>query len=209
MPPSARTFETWNRRIHFYLGLYFLFFIWLFSLSGLLLNHGDWRMAVEANTRRETRDVRTLDSLAGETNDARAHDVMRQLGLTGELSWPAMQQPGIFAFQVSRPTDSTQVRLNVEQRLASVQHFENNTPGAFRAFHTFSGSRYNDTAQRDWVMTTAWVVAMDALAAGLIVMTIGGYYMWYRLKPKRALGVIALAAGFLGCALFLAGLSYT
>lgn len=41
-PTSARI---WNRRIHNYVGLYFLVFIWLFALSGLLLNHSDWTFA--------------------------------------------------------------------------------------------------------------------------------------------------------------------
>ncbi len=31
--------RTWNRRLHYYFGLYFLFFTWLFALTGLLLNH--------------------------------------------------------------------------------------------------------------------------------------------------------------------------
>jgi hypothetical protein len=56
------------------------------------------------------------------------------------------------------------------------------------------------------MLTTIWVVAMDALAAGLIVMVFGSYYMWYRLKATRLLGVIVLAAGFLSCAAFVAGM---
>jgi hypothetical protein len=35
----AETFEIWNRKLHYYLGLYFLFFLWLFAFTGLLLNH--------------------------------------------------------------------------------------------------------------------------------------------------------------------------
>jgi hypothetical protein len=47
---------------------------------------------------------------------------------------------------------------------------------------------------------------MDALAAGLVVIVLGSYYMWYRLKPKRRLGAAVLIAGFLACGLFLAAL---
>ena len=39
---SLRRFEFWNRKLHYYLGLYFLFFLWLFSLTGLMLNHQQW-----------------------------------------------------------------------------------------------------------------------------------------------------------------------
>jgi len=31
-------FERWNRKLHFYTGLFLLFFMWLFAFSGLLLN---------------------------------------------------------------------------------------------------------------------------------------------------------------------------
>ena len=44
-------------------------------------------------------------------------------------------------------------------------------------------------------MTSIWVFAMDALAAGLIVMVLGSYYMWWRLKKRKALGLAALFAG--------------
>ena len=45
MPWRVKTLEAWNRRLHFYLGLYLLFFIWLFALTGLLLNHPKWSFA--------------------------------------------------------------------------------------------------------------------------------------------------------------------
>ena len=38
-------FLVWNRRVHFYLGLYLLFFTWLFAFTGLLLNHPRWEFA--------------------------------------------------------------------------------------------------------------------------------------------------------------------
>jgi hypothetical protein len=42
MLSSVRDFERWNRKLHYYLGLYFLFFLWLFSATGLMLNHQQW-----------------------------------------------------------------------------------------------------------------------------------------------------------------------
>jgi hypothetical protein len=32
-------------------------------------------------------------------------------------------------------------------------------------------------------------------------MVFGSYYMWYRLKPERSLGWMALVAGFVSCGL--------
>ena len=206
MPSSGKVFEKWNRKLHFYLGLYFLFFLWLFSLTGLMLNHGQWLMSLAANERKETRSETSIQTPAGTTDAERVNDVIQQLGFQGEIDLPAMQPSGQLAFNVSRPSDASQVRVDLAQNRASIQHFDNSKWATFRIFHAFSGSRFNQpSSQRDWVLTTVWVLAMDAMAVGLIVMVLGSYYMWYRLKAKRRLGVIVLAAGFISCAAFLAG----
>jgi hypothetical protein len=212
MPSSAssakrlRIFETWNRKAHYYLGLFFLFFLWLFSLTGLLLNHGSWRLAQAANERTESRIDQAIRPPAGDTDLARARDVMRQLGLTGELDLPAATQAeGHFDFSVNRPKDASQVKVDLSAMRASVQHFEHSGWATFRIFHTFSGSRFNTPdSHRDWILTSAWAFAMDALCAGLIVMVLGSYYMWFRFKRKNlTLGIVTLAAGYACCALFL------
>ena len=208
MASSARiTIEVWNRRLHYYLGLTFLFFLWLFLLTGLLLNHGRWALAQRANQRREVRFEHSIETPAGDTDLTRARDVMRQVKLAGEIDWPtAPQQPGRLSFNVSRPSDASQVRVDLQQNRVAVQHFDNGGWAVFRIFHTFSGSRFTDAAsRRDWTLTTVWVIAMDALAASLIVMVLSSYYMWYRLSLKRRLGLVALGAGILACGVFVVG----
>jgi hypothetical protein len=207
MPFSTRTIEAWNRRLHFYVGLYFLFFLWLFSLTGLMLNHGQWAVSLAANHRTETRYERPVTVPASGSDVERARAVMNQLNLVGEIEMPNQQPAGSLSFSTSRPADSNQVRVNLERRLATVQHFEHGHLGRFRTLHTFSGSRYNQpTSQRDWIVTTLWVWAMDALAAGLIVMILGSYYMWWRLKKRHAAGLASLSLGFIACAWFVSGL---
>ena len=49
---------------------------------------------------------------------------------------------------------------------------------------------------------------MDAVAAGLILMVLSGFYMWYGLRQKRLLGAIVLLSGFLACGLFCIGLRW-
>jgi hypothetical protein len=132
---------------------------------------------------------------------------MRQLELKGEIDWPASQPAGHIDFNVSRPDGSAQVRVDLNAKTAYVKEFENTPLHAFQIFHTFSGSRFNQPAsQRDWILTSVWVWAMDALAAGLLVMVFGSYYMWWQLRKKRTLGILALTAGAASCAVFVTGL---
>ena len=39
---ARRNFTYWNRKFHIYLGLYFLLFLGLFAISGLVLNNTGW-----------------------------------------------------------------------------------------------------------------------------------------------------------------------
>ena len=204
MPSFAKTFEVWNRRLHYYLGLYFLFFLWLFSLTGLMLNHQQW--FTDLYDRHEVSYDPSIETPAGETRAEQTLDLMRQLNLRGEVDWPASQPAGHIDFNVARPNGSAQVRVDLNAKQAYVKEFKNGALHAFQIFHTFSGSRFNQPAsKRDWVLTSLWVFAMDALAAGLIVMVLGSYYMWWRLKKRKALGMAALAIGFVICGVFVAG----
>ena len=198
--------EGWNRRLHYYLGLFFLLYIWLFSLTGLLLNHPRW--AQHAGDRRtQSKYEKDVEIAQGATTEQQARRIMRQLGIQGELDWPASTPPGRLDFNVSRPGDASQVRVDLATGRAAVQHFENTSFAAFRILHTFNGSRYNaQLMRREWAWTTVWAVLMDAFAAGLVVMVFGSYYMWYRLKRAHRLGWAVLGAGLACCAVFVAAL---
>lgn len=203
---STKRLEAWNRKLHFYLGLYFLFFLWLFSLTGLMLNHGQWPVSLAADERTEQRFERTIEAPVGATDAERVRHVMTQLGLVGEIDMP-VQRPGEMTFNTSRPSDSSQVRVDLAENRATVRQFTNSHMARFRILHTFSGSRYNQPAsQRDWILTKVWVFAMDALAAALLVMVFGSYYMWWRLKKRHALGLVALLAGAVTCGWFVSGI---
>ena len=53
-------FEVWNRKLHFYIGLYLLFFLWLFSFTGMLLNHSGWKFAEFWENRHQTQMEREI-----------------------------------------------------------------------------------------------------------------------------------------------------
>ena len=211
MPSSpSRTFELWNRKLHFYLGLYFLFFLWLFSFTGLLLNHPQWRFAQFWPERKETRFEKTIDPLTSTDDIDRAQEIVRALNLAGEIEWPAQKQaPGRLELTVNRPGKTNRVSVDLVQNRATVQQIEINAWGVMNVLHTFNGTRVNNpSATRDWPLTTVWVVAMDALAAGLLVIVLSSYYMWYRLKHKRLWGIVWLSAGVACCGFFAAGLGW-
>jgi hypothetical protein len=205
---AADAFELWNRRAHYYIGLFLLWFVWLFAFTGLLLNHPNWAFAEFWPTRKQTSFERRITRPPAGTDLDQARNILRQLGVRGEIEWTSTREnSGRIDFRASRPGSIVEIKTDLDRGRAEVQRIDVNAWGVARILHTFTGVRAGDSRnQRDWILTTVWAWSMDATAVGLIIMVLGSYYMWWRLPRKRVPGIVALAFGWLLCALFAAGL---
>jgi hypothetical protein len=210
--PIVAGMARWNRRLHFYAGLFLLFFVWLFALSGLILNHPTWSFAESWNNRHETNYVREITAPGPEAKGdvGQAREIMRKLGIVGEILWAVPRKsPDELEFQVRRPGHFYFIKADLAKKSVAVRQDEVNLWGVIKVLHTFTGS-YTDARhpKRDWALTWVWVVSMDAVAAGLIFMVLSSLYMWWELRPKRFWGAIALGLGCASCGLFCAGLRW-
>jgi len=207
---TTDVFLVWNRRLHYFLGLYLLFFCWLFVFTGLLLNHSRWQFAQFWPNRVQTTTEHQFQVPLSTTDVERARELMQQLGIAGEVQWPAVQPANApLAFQVTRPGQVIDVKADLKSGRATLQRSDVNAWGVMHVLHTFTGVRAADRRnERDWTLTTVWALSMDAVAAGLIVMVFSSYIMWYRLKTKRRGGVVALLLGFVSCGAFVFGLRW-
>jgi hypothetical protein len=200
----------WNRKIHFYIGSFLLFFLWLFALTGLLLNHSDWTFAEFWPNRRQTDVAGVIQTPPSGSDLSQAQDIMKQLGIAGEIEWTTTRStPQLFEFQASRPGHSYRIKADLAQRRVTLHRDDLNVWGVMHVLHTFTGVRLADPKnQRDWALTSVWAICMDAVAVGLIVMVFSSYYMWYALIRKRVLGLLVLALGIASCGLFVIGLRW-
>lgn len=196
-----------TRKLHNYLGLYFLLFLWLFSGSGLVLNHSKWSVAQFWKARHETVDERTIRAPQASGDAAVAADLMNQLAIVGEVGEITRDTTGKFDFQVVRPGRVWRVGARLDSARARVTTIELNAWGVLDAMHKFTGVTMDDASrQRDWAVTRLWSLAMDALSLGLVVLIASGLYLWYRFPEKRRAGLVALTLGVVSCAFFLFGL---
>jgi hypothetical protein len=205
----AAVFEEWNRRLHFYIGLFLLFFVWLFAFTGLLLNHS-WRFAEFWPNRQQTDLERPIDPPPPGSDLAQATHIMRQLGIRGEIEWTVTRADSTrLEFQVNRPGHSYKINADLSQHRVTLHSDALNAWGVMWVLHTFTGVRLGDPRNvRDWALTSVWAFCMDAVAVGLIVMVGSSYYMWWVLIRKRKLGALALALGLASCGLFTIGLRW-
>ncbi len=203
----ADGFEIWNRKLHYYIGLYLLFFVWLFAFTGLLLNH-NWKFAEFWPNRAQSTLERQIQPPPPGGDLVRAKDLMRQLGVEGEIEWATTRpDSNRLDFQVNRPGKNFQIQADFAKNRVVVHRSDLNAWGVMHVLHTFTGVHQGDSRnRRDWILTTVWALSMDGVAAGLILMLLSSLYMWWRLKQKRTYGLLALGLGVLSCGAFVFGL---
>jgi hypothetical protein len=198
----------WNRKLHIYTGLYLLLFVWLFAVSGLILNHPKWNFTEFWPQRKQSSFERTIQ-IPPETSDlAKAKNLMRQLGISGEISWtttyPTAER---LDFRVNKPGKMLTIKTDLKSKLATVEQIRVNAWGVLRLIHEFTGVRLNEPKeQRDWLLTKIWSLSMDAVVIGLLFMVASSFYMWYQLKPKRRLGLVIFGLGIICTGFFVFGL---
>ena len=207
MSASNSVFENWNKKIHIYLGLCMLLFLWVFSVSGLFLNHPKW---FGGQPNRNTTELEVAMAKSGDPY-AKASHLMGQLEITGELIFRGAQKPGQFAFIAMRPDERTFVNVNLENSIAKVTHVTGNFGQMMGNLHTFSGVRPiwgEKESIRDWLPTVLWSLSIDVLSVALIVLVGSSLYMGFRQSEKRVPVAISLATGVALCSFFIWGLAY-
>ena len=131
----------WNRKLHYYAGLYLLFFVWLFAVSGLVLNHPKWEFAFFWPSRQQERFEQRVQLAAGAQDADQARNLMQQLSISGEIGWAApRQRPGRFEFRVTRPGRMITVVADTTTGVASVDRISVNGWGVVNMLHSFTGS---------------------------------------------------------------------
>ena len=204
--------ERWNRKLHFYSGLFLIFFLWLFSFTGLILNHPSWTFHEHWKNRQETNYERAIAAPGPEAvNDLdQAHDIMRQLDIKGDILWTTTRtNASLIDFQVRRPGHFYFIKADWTKGNATVRHAEVNLWGIMKVLHVFDGNVTDGPPNnRDWALTYLWAYSMDAVAAGLIFMVLSSVFMWLQLPQKRWTGAIVLGLGCLSCGLFCLGLRW-
>lgn len=189
------TFDTLNRKLHIHLGLFLLLFIWLFSLSGLILNHGSWKFASFWDEREEVNVDFTLPLSALALPDVKS-EVMRFLDVKGEVQGVSSSSENL-KFRITAPGIVRDVNVDLKTGIGTIKVLKFNFWGKFRTLHTFNGiDKGNPLASPNWLVANIWRYAMDAIALGLILICISSWMMWYKIRKEYRFGLLTLITGF-------------
>jgi hypothetical protein len=203
MKPGSNDLYFWSRKFHIHLGLFLLFFIWLFSLSGLLLNHGSkWKFAGFWDERKEKTTLTAVQIDPDLDSSALIKNIITQLKISGEISGVYMT-PDSIDFRVSVPGHEINLHLNLKTGTSIQKDLKFNGWGKFRILHTFNGvNKENPDIRPNWIITRFWQFSKDIIAAGLIILCLSSWIMWYKSRRKYKWGLPILLLGF-GIAVYL------
>ena len=195
----------WNLKIHIYIGLYLLFFTWLFGFSGLMLNH-HWEFANFWEERKETSFEKTI-TISGAREEYRlVHDIMHKIDLNGNISNAKFSDDSIFLnFIISKPGTRYDIQANLIDGNILIKEMNFNKWGIMRALHVLRNPTLSEQGGRyQSAIASIWSFAMDIISVSLILLCFGGWYLWIKATRKRFyLGLISVASGFILCIFFL------
>lgn len=200
-----KNIKKWNRKIHIYLGLYLLFFIWLFGFSGLLLNH-HWEFTDFWENRKEIKYDKTVQISGEREQYALVHEIMYKLNLDGSIINPGFSNDSILLnFIIAKPGTRYDVQANLNDGKIMVTEAKFNNWGIMRSLHTLRNPTLKEQSERyQTAIASIWSVSIDIVSVGLIVICLGGWYIWLQVPGKRFyLGLVSIASGFILCVYFL------
>ena len=191
----------WNRKIHIYLGLFLLFFIWLFGLSGILLNH-HWEFASFWENREEIKYDQYI-LISGEREQYKlVHEVMNKLDLNGSIISPGFSNDSIYLnFIIAKPGTRYDVRANLTDGNVKVTEAKFNAWGVVRALHTLRNPTLKEYSERyQSIIASIWSISIDIVSVGLIIICLGGWYLLLQVPGKRFyVGLVSIFGGVLIC----------
>lgn len=199
---GMKNFITINRKLHIYLGLFLVLFIWLFFVSGLIMNHGKWKAGNFYVKRVEEKiDINVSASIINDNPDV-VNTLKNHLDIAGEVSNIRLKK-GDVGFRVSSPGLIQEVNVDSTGK-GSLKMMKYNFWGKLHTLHLFNGMNKNDPEQRpDWMVTKLWRIMMDTTAIVLIILSLGSWIMWYKVRKDYKAGYIFLAAGWIIAGYFL------
>ena len=195
----------WNRKIHIYLGLFLLIFIMLIGFSGLLLNH-QWKFAEFWENREETSYDRSIQISGEREQYALVHEIMYKLKLNGSIINPEFSSDSTFLnFIIAKPGTRFDIQANLNDGKIGITEIVFNSWGVLRALHTTRNPSIKErSGQYPSALASVWSISIDIASIGLIIICLGGWYLWLQVPKKRFyFGLISVVCGSIICAYFL------
>lgn len=198
---QKKSLNKWNRKIHIYLGLFLLLFIWLFGISGLLLNH-HWEFANSWEKREVISYDKSIEISEERKKNILVYEITDQLNLNGSIvNLRYSSDSAYLNFIVSKPGLSYDIQAGLNDGKVKIKETKLDQWAIMRSLHTSRNPTLKEQNERYLnVIASIWSFSMDIVSVGLIIICLGGWYLWLQVERKRIyLGLISITGGFILC----------
>lgn len=189
------TFAHLNRRVHLYLGLALLPWLFMYGISSVPFAHNqffDRRDAAKGlpmwTLRSEHRidvpvpeDPKALRSL-GAALLAQAGSANTSFGVYRQSA----TQVNVYSYSFWK---STQLKYFIDQKRLTVEDRR------FRWDHFLTGMHARGGFEQEGFLQNSWSVVVDVVCIGILLWIATGIYMWWGLPSARRWGWVAVSAG--------------
>ena len=190
-------FHAINRKLHIHFGMFLLLFIWLFFISGLIIHHGNWKFAKFYEKRIESKQHFVLPVGNLDDKSVLANKVKKNLNISGEIQNMKIKN-GSIDFRVSSPGLLHDIHIDQNTGNGTMKIMKYNFWGKLHTLHLFNGmNKNNPSVTPNWIVTKLWRLMMDITAVILIILCLGSWIMWYKVRRDYRLGYIFLGVGLM------------
>jgi hypothetical protein len=196
------TFSHLNRRVHLYLGLFLLPWLFMYGASSVPFAHTDFFNARDAARGLQMWTLRA--EIPTELAVPADNEALRPLGaallakagVTGMSFGTYRQSPeqiNVYAYSFWK---STQLKYFVAEKRLTVEDRR------FRWDQFLTGMHARGGFEQESLLDNSWSVVVDLVCAGMILWIASGLYMWWGIPAHRRWGWIAIAGGTLSFLVF-------
>ena len=192
--------STTIRRIHRYLGLFFLPWMLMYGFSGLLMNHRPLIQKIYNGPFVSWEKERDLPYDASFPADADAKvmaiQILSDLNLDGAHNVSNPDRNGQFTINRNDPVTPRRIVYNPTDKLLRIERQVSDKPFIFWRLH--HRTRY----VQPYFADDAWAFSVDIAIFAILFWGISGLMMWWKMRSQRRSGMITAICG-LGLFIFL------
>jgi hypothetical protein len=199
-------FTQFNRRLHLYLGLALLPWLFMYGISSIPFAHNqhfERRDTAKGLPLWSLRSTHTVDAAIPEDpTQLRAFgaSLLRQAGVTATTFGAYRQGPTQVNVYVYSFWKSTQLKYFADQKRLTVEDRR------FRWDHFLTGMHARGGFEQEGLLVRSWSVVVDLVCLAIVVWIASGLYMWWGLPGSRRWGWLTIAAGAVSFVIFTLGL---
>ena len=174
------------RRIHLYTAFFLLSFVLMYFITGYVMIHEG--LVEHRDPQKKTRNL-ALKYKGEKTPEAYGAHLESTFGLEGKRQLPKHQENGSWEFKYFRPGTSYEAVISAagdSVRITESREHLRRTLIGFHRLHGYGGGLLYDI----------WAVCYDLASLALILFTLSGIYLWYKLTQRHLLGWLLLFLSF-------------